>query len=863
MAQSKLPRCGICHCLFPNEDMLVDHYPCLAPNFDDDGGGKKKALPRSTVRYIPDPSDELSSLESGDIPDNHPAAGEVAQVLQPFSAVQLPDYTFEDLQHRTFSVALQQEFGFVSTIVTNFGDLAAMPRRTFFTWDCPVPRCFFLSNSHTARRIEGVSTHQRKLAHGFILLRNFTIYPPEKQNEEVVGRLNRTLDALKESITDYLKGVIATQLVVCIRQDDRIAHPRSRIPFKNATLLRDFLRSPDCSDQFISDLKTVLDNDLICPHLSYRRQMADMLMKKYGFCKHARNDSGVYTTKQGASFQAIINDSLTSFRSSFLRILRDKRKKWSMEYQQLDVANHDTADFVGPGVPGVSGYSASRLKDDELPIYTSHPGTMQPPPNPWDPPLTWDRSSRPPPTATLRGYAAGGQPLYNRHERASAALSVSTSVAESTAEKEVQYASPADQVDALLRRHGMNKAQMIAFLSNKPLPMDRADETLEIPSRLKTHQIVGDANQLSTEFHKETNDLPLTTQQVTNTGTAHPETNDLPPTAQQVTNTGTAHQETNDQTATAQVVTTTEKPNGAAVGEAVRETFSPPPEESDGQGDTLSESSDVVRPEILLEKQKKKAPSALLAGPGSQIVLSVATGLPRDKNVTVHTALLPKRPSKRKQNDQSQPAAVAGGKTKRQTKTKQGKKTSPRSVADEVPHGSELAKESEESSAPPTQLNSATEDRPALLGTHYRCPKHGIALEKYQKILLRDLTYYSTGRILCQAVCQGNFRIRDDNNQVVYNAHTAGRPGSKPEPVREVCLVTASNVKKFANGNGNDAVCFHFCNQCHHDYDEMEDSEKANVAVLCSRCYDDYEEETKPDNRRRSAGKPSKFREAA
>ena len=189
-----LMKCGRCQGWFIGDDALRAHYPCM-PEDPDNGGGKPTALPLSKVlghptsvirttgaRFSPADAD-LSSIESQEVADPRPAPPAVAPVIPE------REYTMADLQHRQYSVTLQEEFGFVYPSVSHFSELALIERRRFFAWDCPIPSCLFLTNSHTSKKSTGTEPEQHQIAHMFLLLCTYTIYPPDKQNHEVAGRL--------------------------------------------------------------------------------------------------------------------------------------------------------------------------------------------------------------------------------------------------------------------------------------------------------------------------------------------------------------------------------------------------------------------------------------------------------------------------------------------------------------------------------------------------------------------------------------------------------------------------------------------------------------------------------------------------
>ena len=372
-----LMKCGRCQGWFIGDDALRAHYPCM-PEDPDNGGGKPTALPLSKVlghptsvirttgaRFSPADAD-LSSIESQEVADPRPAPPAVAPVIPE------REYTMADLQHRQYSVTLQEEFGFVYPSVSHFSELALIERRRFFAWDCPIPSCLFLTNSHTSKKSTGTEPEQHQIAHMFLLLRTYTIYPPDKQNHEVAGRLYRVLDALKETVSDYLKEQYAKQLVIHMKQDERLVNPSTLTRFNSPTQLRKFLRSLDSTEQFEANVKSILDNDIISNHGTVRQNLCDFLMRRYGFCQHPKNDVE-YQKSMGASFRTIINDSLSSFRSSFLRCLRDKKAKYVLGFQQLDTDNHDPVEpaqyYQPPLIPTLPFGALPQYRDSR-----SHPG---------------------------------------------------------------------------------------------------------------------------------------------------------------------------------------------------------------------------------------------------------------------------------------------------------------------------------------------------------------------------------------------------------------------------------------------------------------------------------------------------------
>ncbi len=115
--------------------------------------------------------------------------------------------------------------------------------------------------------------------------------------------------------------------------------------FQDSKSLRTYCgKSTNVNIQFTTALRHVLFDDLVGRSRDSRRMLANRLMSMFGFCLHPMEDPEMKW--MAASFVAVINDTLCSFRAPFKKSIAKGlgRQRMAMANGESDSSDEDDHD---------------------------------------------------------------------------------------------------------------------------------------------------------------------------------------------------------------------------------------------------------------------------------------------------------------------------------------------------------------------------------------------------------------------------------------------------------------------------------------------------------------------------------------
>jgi hypothetical protein len=205
------------------------------------------------------------------------------------------------------------------------------PDATLLKTNAFVPRLFFLSSVHYTGNNKKMSEAEKckyYRNHSLRILTQYSKYDIRNitVQSDIVAKLHKALVSQRAELMKQLSDFLFSKLSQMMQQG-LLNHPQTNLPFANFQELRTYTRSSQASTAWIDHVRGAL-SDILDKHKDVRIPFTMKLMEQFGFeLPHPRDASNRHPYGGGNSWHAQINDSFSSFKSSYFRAGNDGKKK--------------------------------------------------------------------------------------------------------------------------------------------------------------------------------------------------------------------------------------------------------------------------------------------------------------------------------------------------------------------------------------------------------------------------------------------------------------------------------------------------------------------------------------------------------